>query len=431
VTIEAGLAVLILGIGAISSTEEIAPGQAAAPPASSQISATTDESLPIGMRLVWTKPASDPTKSTVEVVGADPAALQALARAEITPEGWTSCFTVRVVQSAEPPPRDLPPLLGSYRVTGATIRFQPRFGLEPGMRYRAEFDPVKLHALAQRFIPSGRVLNGNPHEALRLVADYSPPVRPRASTTEIAAVYPASRLLPENLLRFYLVFSAPMSRGEAYRRISLIDVATGNTVDSPFLELDEELWSPDGTRFTLLLDPGRVKRGLKPREELGPVLEAGKSYILKIDGTWPDAAGNPLKTGIDKPFRTREPDESSPDPKAWRIVSPPADSREPLEVRFPEPLDRALLDRLIWVQDVESKVVAGQVSVGEAETRWRFTPVRPWRAANYRLVIGTELEDVAGNSVARPFEVDVAGPISERVTTRTVELPFQVARAPH
>ncbi len=78
-----------------------------------------------------------------------------------------------------------------------------------------------------------------------------------------------------------------------------------------------------------------------------------------------------------------------------------AGSRDPLEVRFPEPLDRALLDRLIWVENAEAKVVAGQVSVGEAETRWRFTPASPWHEGDYRLVVGTELEDLAGNSVAQ------------------------------
>ena len=89
----------------------------------------------------------------------------------------------------------------------------------------------------------------------------------------------------------------------------------------PFLELDEELWSPDGTRFTLLFDPGRVKRGLKPREELGPVLEAGKSYSLVIDRDWLDASGNSLKAGFRKTFRVGPPDETSPDPKTWTVRS--------------------------------------------------------------------------------------------------------------
>jgi hypothetical protein len=45
-------------------------------------------------------------------------------------------------------------------------------------------------------------------------------------------------------------------------------------------------------------------------------------------------------------------------------------------------------------------------------------------------VVGTELEDLAGNSIARPFEVDLAGPISQRVMTETVSLPFQIAPLP-
>ena len=61
-------------------------------------------------------------------------------------------------------------------------------------------------------------------------------------------------------------------------------------MDAPFLELDEELWSPDGDSLHLVFDPGRIKRGLKPREEVGPVLEAGKSYSLVIDREWVDAS---------------------------------------------------------------------------------------------------------------------------------------------
>ena len=82
-----------------------------------------------------------------------------------------------------------------------------------------------------------------------------------------------------------------MSRGEAYRHLTLMDISTKKPVHAPFLELEEELWSPDGKRFTLLVDPGRIKRGLKPREMFGPVLEAGKSYELIVDREWTDVAG--------------------------------------------------------------------------------------------------------------------------------------------
>ena len=72
----------------------------------------------------------------------------------------------------------------------------------------------------------------------------------------------------------------------------------------------------------------------------------------------------------------------------------------------------------------ESRI--GKVSLGAAETTWRFTPMSPWQGGRYRVIVGTELEDLSGNSVARPFEVDAAGPISTRVTAKTVELPFRI-----
>ena len=243
-------------------------------------------------------------------------------------------------------------------------------------------------------------------------------------TAVVVAVYPSGEQLPENLLRFYIHFSAPMSRGESYSHLKLIDTATNKPVRAPFLELEEELWSRDGKRFTLFIDPGRIKRGLKPRELFGPVLEAGKSYCLIVDSGWMDAAGNVLQSEFRRTFRAGPPDESMPDPTKWSITPPLVGTRDALEVRFPEPLDRALLERLVGVRDPLGQGVSGRVSVHEAETFWRFDPEVPWRAGTYRLVVGSELEDVAGNSVAAPFEVDMTTPITKRVSAERVEVPF-------
>ena len=199
-----------------------------------------------------------------------------LRRPEMTIDRWNSILVVRVVPSNASRTSDQPPLWGSYRVADDLIRFEPRFPLEPGMSYEAEFDPVRLHDVARALTPPGGIAIGQPGSTTRLIAHYSPPKKPAQSTTQVAEIYPSRDLLPENLLRFTIFFSAPMSRGEAYRRIKLLDLARARRVDAPFLELDEELWSPDGTRFTLVFDPGRIKRGLKPREEVGPVLEAGQ-----------------------------------------------------------------------------------------------------------------------------------------------------------
>src|SRR5207249_867063 len=41
-------------------------------------------------------------------------------------------------------------------------------------------------------------------------------------------------------------------------------------------------------------------------------------------------------------------------------------------------------------------------------------------------VIDTRLEDLAGNSVGRPFEVDVFRPVEREVKAEAVKLPFRV-----
>ncbi len=401
---------LLLDCGALAAIGLCALQVSTAPP-------RTDPTANVP-RLVWTPRGGDPSRAVVEVVGSDPVAVTALEGPEVTAEHWRSFLSVKVHREGKTD--DLPPLLGRYRVDGQVLRFEPRFPLEPGVRYRAEFDPARLQALSPL-----QPLDRKPTGAPRLTADFSLPQRATQPTAVVAAVYPSASRLPENLLRFYIHFSAPMSRGEAYRHIRLLDAA-GRPIADPFLELEEELWSGDGKRFTLLFDPGRIKRGLRPREEVGPVLEAGRSYELVIDPGWPDAAGIPLQAGYRKAFRTGPPDETSPAPRTWALRPPAPGTRDPLEVGFPEPLDRALLDRLIAVRKDPDRPVAGEISVSDAETLWRFTPTTPWRPGTYRLVIGTELEDVAGNSIARPFEVDEVRPITARITSETVDLPFPI-----
>jgi hypothetical protein len=238
-------------------------------------------------------------------------------------------------------------------------------------------------------------------------------------------VDPAGDRLPENLLKFYLHFSAAMSRGEAYERVSLRD-DSGRKLDVPFLELGEELWDPSGTRLTLLLDPGRIKRGLKPREDLGPILESGKTYTLVVDRGWPDATGHPLREAYRKSFRTGPADETQPDPKTWKVAAPEGGGSDPLSLTFPEPLDRAMLNRALTVRDSQGHEVPGRVDVDASATRWSFHPGRPWSAGQFQVVIDATLEDLAGNSIARPFEVDIQHPISRRAETATASIPVDI-----
>jgi hypothetical protein len=345
--------------------------------------------------------------TSVDVIDLPADRLEALGRLKQTPEKWAKLLAVYVDRPPAKDRDDQPALLGSYHVEAGVLRFKPRFPLAKGTRYRVVFRPTD--------------------KAEPVVVVLSLP-KPAKEPTRLTHVYPSRDALPENQLKFYLHFSAPMGRGEAYRRVHLLD-ERGKEIERPFLELDQELWDREGKRFTLFFHPGRIKRGLRPREEDGPTLEEGKRYTLVIDRAWGDADGDPLKETCRKSFRALPPDDTPPDPKNWKLQAPAAGSRAPLVVTFPEPLDHALLQHSLWVTDAAGRKVPGQVRVGAEETRWELTPEKPWAAGKYHLVADTQLEDLAGNSIGRPFEVDVFRPVQREIKSETVRLPFEVRAA--
>jgi hypothetical protein len=211
----------------------------------------------------------------------------------------------------------------------------------------------------------------------------------------------------------------------AFRCIHLLD-STGKDVAFAFVEAAGELWDPRCERLTLLFDPGRIKKGLKPREELGPILRHGATYTLVIAPDWLDAQGVPLETEYRKTFHAGPADEQPPDPADWTMQVPDAGTRHPLLLSFPEPLDSAMLLRVIAILDPSGRPVPGEVAIVDEETRWRFIPERPWQAGQYCVAVDKDLEDLTGNSVGRPFEVDVFEKVERKPVAETVALPFRI-----
>ena len=107
--------------------------------------------------------------------------------------------------------------------------------------------------------------------------------------------------------------------------------------------------------------PAGSNAALSLREDLGPVLEVGKTYTLVIDRDWKDANGEPLKEGFKKKFRTVAADEAPPDPKTWKLDAPAAGGRAPLTVTFPKAMDHALLLDMLSVMDGQGRKIAGEV----------------------------------------------------------------------
>ena len=354
---------------------------------------------------------------TIDVAGLAAEDLAHLERAAPSRDAWRAILRVHVAQ-ADPAAAELPPVLGVYAARDGVLRFTPRFPFAEGQRYEVVFDPSSL--------PSARLDSAPlPLRTLRVTVEVPAPAG--EPSTRVAAVHPTGPEVPENHLRLYIVFSAPMGLGSGNPHVRLLD-EHGRPVADAFLPLDVDLWNADRTRYTVLYDPGRVKRGIRPNAELGRPLAADRRYTLVVDADWRDAAGQPLVAPFRREFRVGPPRERALDPAAWRLELPAGGTRDPLGVRFPVPLDYGLVQSALRATTGGGQPLAGEIRVEQGETRWTFTPRAPWKPGEYRLVAAATLEDVAGNRIGRAFEVDAADSRgSERA--RGAVVPFRVGRA--
>src|SRR5205085_5870421 len=125
-------------------------------------------------------------------------------------------------------------------------------------------------------------------------------------------------------------------------------------------------------------------------------------------------------------FKAATPDRSPPDPRQWKIRAPKAGTRQPVIVLFPKPMDHALAQRVIRITNDSGELVQGQTELQDEERRWTFVPAGPWPRGAHRLVVETTIEDLAGNNIGKPFEVDIFDDAAERLTNLTVKLPFAI-----
>jgi hypothetical protein len=320
-------------------------------------------------------------------------------RAAVESVGRSGYARLFAVFTGDPAP-DKPAIAGAYELAADGLHFRPRFPFVSGVKYTARLDLGRAVVL-RRF-------------------DVAAPIGP---APRVLGVFPSADVLPENLLRLYVHFSQPMEAKDAPRHVSLID-DLGREVPMAFVEIEHGLWDARQTRLTLLLHPGRIKRGVAPGERLGPPLREDRAYRLRVDASLRDAAGRPLGVSFEKRFRVGPADRQSPSRAGLRL-EPPNRPDAPLIVQLPEALDEALLHRFVWVEDADGRALEGAVTIAAGETVWSFRPSIAWTPGEYALRVHPALEDRAGNRFDRLFDRDTeASPAPVEPTAHAVHFSF-------
>lgn len=273
-------------------------------------------------------------------------------------------------------------IIGNYTRVGGEISFTPVIPFSRGMEYELFY--------RDKIIGKIKIPMANVSEA-----------------AVVAAVYPSADTVPENLLKIYLQFSAPMREGEALKHIALVD-SEGDTVSGVFLDLQPELWNEERTVLTVWLDPGRIKRDLIPNRQMGNPLQKGKQYSVVVSNKWKDVQGLALQQEYRKKFYVGDRDSRSPQTETWVMSLPHIATKEPLKVHMNEPLDYFLLQETISIADEKENIVAGNIKIYENESGFEFIPDQPWKAGRYKLQVAFYLEDLAGNNLQRLYDREIS-----------------------
>ena len=282
----------------------------------------------------------------------------------------------------------VPTVSGRFDVDRDRVSFVPRFPFADGVSYSLLIDQ-----------PGGDCTE---------TWDIQRPARTSAPAAKVLAIYPTAEVLPLNLLRVYVHFSHPMSEGWAARAISVHREDTGESLENVFLPPEPELWDAERRRLTMLLDPGRIKRGLVPNLEWGYPLVEGTTVSIVIDPAFRDATGQPLVAAERHTFRVGRDLRTRVDLSHWRVIAPQAGSTTPLSVDFDRPLDHGLLLHTLSIRDAMGNTLEGSGEIGPHERSWSFTPAHPWASGQHQLAVEPRLEDVAGNTPVRVFDRDIS-----------------------
>lgn len=319
-------------------------------------------------------------------------------------------YDISIYFGEVPAETDQQQVTGGFEAIGANTIFRPKYGFSEGASYTV--------------IINSRSLANDQSGKKRFVVEI-PEVRFSPSTS-INSIYPTAAELPMNQLKLYIEFSAPMRIGSAFDHIRLYRLPARTLETEAFLITPDELWDPERRRLTILFDPGRIKRGVRPNLQLGLPLVEGKAYELVIAPEWLDANGATLISGYHKTFTVGAVDRTSPNPKNWTITPPEPGQETALNINFKESMDYALLHSAIAVVNERGERIEGKITLSMHETMWSFYPRNSWQKGSYSILISSKLEDLAGNNLSRKFDVNLNDPNDRPKNDNDTIIPFVI-----
>jgi hypothetical protein len=199
-------------------------------------------------------------------------------------------------------------------------------------------------------------------------------------------ISPQAKVLPANTLRFYIHF--PRSGEAHFDRNQLW-----------LLVLSQELWSLDGRRLTVLMEAGRIKRGLGAVPAHDPALVVGRAYSLVVTALGQTARHT---------FRVSDSVLEAVNETCWCLVSPIVGSLASAVVHFDRVMDAALCEDEIGILTPFGEVVQTRVSLAPNGTVVELIPSHPWRPGEHRLVVSKRFEDVCGNRLGEALDHDLS-----------------------
>ena len=324
----------------------------------------------------------NPNHGEVYVADIDPVVIGHIRGRALNFNEWTSFFSIKVKGANRA-------VFGDYVAKNGQLMFKPKFVPDPELQYEVSFSGKELNSLLKLDIDLGDFYEEVQFHVL---------VHP----VEVIKIEPAADTLPANLLRVYVTFSGPMGLENPYLFVNLLD-HTGDTIAEPFVEFREGLWDMRRERLTLLMHPGRIKRGVGPNVAQGEILREGKSYQLVISNQWKSASGSYLAKSFKKTFFVSHDIRKKIDPDSWKWSLPATGSQIELRIKTNAILDEALAERFISLSR-DGDLIQGIPKYNSSTKTWAFSPNQKWEPGSYEIMINSQLEDVSGNNLSQAFD---------------------------